>query len=136
MLQVQVAGIGSGSGTNCDEYHGPTLYPYSKTVISTHKLWSGSRSVSCPYESHCDCTAHILQAAIKQLLVELRSLPLHAAVTAALADRLAAQEGTAGAPYMAERLMVLMLLAEPPPSAQACPGQGRLWEEFVPSCTR
>lgn len=72
-----------------------------------------------------------MQAAIAQLLAELRSLPLHAAVTAALVNRPAPQEGTAGAPYLAERLTVLMLLARAPPSAQVLLTQQSLWSRHV-----
>jgi hypothetical protein len=59
------------------------------------------------------------QAAIQQLLAELRSLPLHAAVAAALAERAPSPDAPSSARLLAERLTALMLLAPPPPRAQA-----------------
>jgi len=59
------------------------------------------------------------QAAIQQLLAELRALPLHAAVAAALAERGPSPDAPGTARLLAERLTALMLLAPPPLRAQA-----------------
>ncbi|KAK9838104.1 hypothetical protein WJX81_001620 [Elliptochloris bilobata] len=62
--------------------------------------------------------ACVPEAAIAQLLAELRSLSLHAAVAAALAERPVTDGSGGSMPYLAERLVVLMLLANPTPTAQ------------------